>query len=78
MWIFERGPLPNNVHVDDSPGFHTLTIYEVQWNNAGTYTCIGSDEKVGDPDVLFEDDGVLIVIGILMHYYQMLSKFTTR
>ena len=57
--------MPKNVLVDDSHGFHTLTIYAVQWNNAGTYTCKGNKRKLGDPaSYLFEDEGVLIINGI--------------
>ena len=57
--------MPNNIHVDDSPGFHTLTIFAVQSNNAGTYTCKGNKGKLGDPgSSLFEDEGILIVKGI--------------
>ena len=59
-WTFERGPLPNNVLVNDSPGFHKLIIYAVEWNNAGTYTCKGNEGNIS----LFEDEGVLIVKGI--------------
>ena len=57
--------MPNNVQVDESPGFPTLTINAVQWNNAGTYTCKGKKGTLGDPgSSLFEDEGVLIVKGI--------------
>ena len=47
-WLFERGPLPQNVvkgiSVDGEKFW--LYIYSAQLSNAGTYTCHGEDDLV--------------------------------
>ena len=70
-WSFEGegGPLLSNSYAGESPNSQTLLIHNIQLKNGGTYTCRGKAGKLGDLNsFLFEDEGVLVVLGISFDY----------
>ena len=61
-WTFEDAILPSNVEVSGD-NHHTLTIFNVQIKNRGTYKCITKDD--GEREHILE--GVLHVINSKTH-----------
>lgn len=66
-WKFEEGLLPLNAEPQQSSGTNILTISNVNLNNTGRYTCIGSSsfysmEKSKYVTYSFTNDVILIVI----------------
>ena len=64
-WTFQGGPLPSNVvtgtTISKNGYLNYLKIDDVRLDNAGIYTCTGEVNE----DIIFKDDGVILVKGIL-------------
>ena len=58
-WFFNEGSLPkNSIESRDIGGnYNILRIFQVQKENAGTYTCHVEEIE----NLIYEDEGVLVV-----------------
>ena len=61
LWKFQGGALPSNIIATSVLGLeaHKITIINVSMDNAGNYTCLGTDRN----KIEFDSDAVLDVLG---------------
>lgn len=61
QWFFNKGPMPKNANMDVLIN-HQLKIENVQYDNAGIYTCRTQNYRNNESSY-YEGNSVLVVFG---------------